>query len=77
MDFAISFNSVVFPAFGGDTIIPRCPLPTGEIRSTIRMATFLESRSIRIRWFGKIGVISSKLHLLAASAGCMPFVLFK
>ena len=46
VDFAISFNRVVFPAFGGDTIMPRCPFPIGEIISTIRMAVFLLSHSI-------------------------------
>ena len=40
MDLAISFNSVVFPALGGETIIPLWPFPMGETISTIRIATF-------------------------------------
>ena len=38
MLFAIILRSIVFPTFGGATIIPRCPFPTGEIRSIKRMA---------------------------------------
>ena len=34
---AISFMVVVFPAFGGDTIKPRCPIPIGAIRSMTRV----------------------------------------
>ena len=58
---ATSFKRVVLPAFGGDTIIPRCPFPIGESRSMIRIAVVLCSFSSAIRRFGKIGVKSSKL----------------
>ena len=46
IDFATSFSKVVLPAFGGDTIIPLCPLPIGLIRSTILMATVPPGLSI-------------------------------
>ena len=39
IDFAICFKSVVLPAFGCDTIMPRWPLPMGENRSTILVET--------------------------------------
>ena len=32
---ANSFKTVVLPAFGGDTIMPRCPKPIGAIKSII------------------------------------------
>ena len=41
-------NNVVFPAFGGDTIIPLCPFPIGETRSTIRIAVVQPGFSRRI-----------------------------
>ena len=69
IDFATSFNKVVLPAFGGDTIIPRCPFPTGLIKSMIRIATLDFAVSSRIRSLGKIGVMSSKLRLLSAISG--------
>ena len=36
MDCAIFCSSKVFPAFGGETISPRCPLPIGATKSIIR-----------------------------------------
>ena len=69
MDFATSFNSVVLPAFGCATIIPRCPLPIGLIRSMIRMDTGAPGRSSRIFLFGKTGVISSKFKRLGVVSG--------
>jgi hypothetical protein len=68
-DFAISFNRVVLPAFGWETIIPRCPLPIGEIRSTILIATLLPGLSKRILSLGKIGVRSSKFFLCWITLG--------
>ncbi len=68
MDFATSFNKVVFPALGGDTIIPRCPLPTGLTRSITLMAMLLPAVSRRMRSLGKIGVISSKALRFEASS---------
>ena len=35
---ATFFNNVVFPTFGGATIIPLCPFPIGHIRSIILVA---------------------------------------
>jgi hypothetical protein len=37
MEFAIFCISIVLPAFGGETIRPRCPLPIGDIRSISRI----------------------------------------
>ena len=68
IDFATSFNSVVLPALGGDTIIPRCPLPTGLTRSMTLIATLQPGVSILMRSSGKIGVISSNAILLADSS---------
>ena len=74
IDFATSFSKVVLPAFGGDTIIPLCPLPIGLIRSTILMATVPPGLSIISLSFGKIGVISSKLYRLCPSLGWNPLI---
>lgn len=41
MALAICFKRVVLPDFGCETIIPRWPLPIGEIKSTILIATVL------------------------------------
>ncbi len=60
MDFATSFSSVVLPALGGDTIMPRCPLPTGLTRSMTRIATLQPDVSSRMRSLGNMGVMSSK-----------------
>ena len=38
-DRQIGFSKVVLPVFGCDTIMPRCPLPIGDIKSNIRMDT--------------------------------------
>ncbi len=77
IDFATSFRSVVLPAFGGDTIIPRCPFPTGLIKSIMRIATLAPGVSSRIRSLGKIGVMSSKLRLRVASSGGYPFTFLR
>ena len=73
-DCATCFNSVVLPAFGGDTIIPRCPFPIGDNRSTILIAVLLCPFSRRSLSFGKIGVISSKFALFVASLGETPLI---
>ena len=75
MDFATSFNKVVLPALGGETIIPLCPFPTGLTKSITRIATLQPGVSRRILSLGKIGVISSKESLLQASSGGKPFML--
>ncbi len=76
MDLATSFIKVVLPAFGGDTIIPLCPFPTGLIKSIIRMATEAPGVSSLNLSSGKIGVRSSKLRLRAAKSGEYPLMLF-
>jgi len=45
---AIFCRMIVLPAFGGDTMSPRCPFPTGESRSMIRVlrSRFFISRLI-------------------------------
>ena len=65
---ATSFSRVVFPALGGDTIMPRCPLPMGLTRSITLMATLLPGVSSLMRSSGKMGVISSKALRLDASS---------
>ena len=74
MDFATSFSRVVFPALGGDTIMPLCPLPTGLTRSMALMAMLQPGVSSRIRWSGKIGVMSSKALRFAASSTVYPLM---
>ena len=62
MVVATCFNRVVFPAFGGDTIMPRCPFPIGDSRSITRIAmeVLTPGYSRCRRSFGKIGVRFSK-----------------
>ncbi len=71
MEWAICFITVVLPAFGGETIMPRCPLPMGEIRSTMRAVRLSLSPSIsRLRReSGNSGVRSSKRGRFRASSG--------
>jgi hypothetical protein len=59
---AICFMMVVLPAFGGDTIMPRWPMPIGEMRSMMRAVMFVGSSAISMRsfWSGNSGVRSSK-----------------
>src|SRR5699024_9439965 len=71
---ATSLRSVVFPALGGDTIMPLCPFPMGESRSMMRMAVLLLPLSSDSLSLGKIGVRSSKLGLLAATAGWISLI---
>ena len=62
IDLAICFIIVVFPAFGGETISPLCPLPIGDNRSTMR-AVMLDGSAANSRFnlsSGKSGVRSSK-----------------
>ena len=68
-DFATCFKRVVLPAFGGDTIIPLCPFPTGDIMSIILIARFPSPVSKRMRSLGKIGVMFSKFILSSISLG--------
>ena len=74
---AICLRSVVFPDLGCDTIIPRCPLPIGDIRSTILIAIVLEFFSRWILSLGNIGVRVSKALLLCATIGLRPLTVSK
>ncbi|CAB4783282.1 unannotated protein [freshwater metagenome] len=47
--FAIDCNTMVLPAFGGETISPRWPLPIGAIKSITRVVNTLGSVSRRKR----------------------------
>lgn len=64
-DMATSFNRVVLPAFGGDTIIPLCPLPMGLNKSMTRIATGQPKRSISVCCSER-----SASYLQVASSGC-------
>ena len=77
IEWAICFITVVLPALGGDTIMPRCPLPIGESRSTIRAVRLSLSPGISrfSRESGKSGVRSSKRGRLRASSGSMVEIL--
>ena len=46
IDLAIVFITVVLPAFGGDTMMPRWPLPIGHTRSMIRAVMLVGSRRV-------------------------------
>ena len=50
--FAMFCMIVVLPAFGGDTISARWPLPTGITRSMTRVVSLCGSVSRRSRSFG-------------------------
>ncbi len=67
---------VVLPAFGGDTMRPRWPLPIGAMRSTIRPVISWGSSASSSRSFesGKSGVRSSNLARLRASSGVIPLM---
>ena len=56
MAFAMDCSTMVLPAFGGDTISARCPLPTGITRSMTRVVSMCGSVSRRSRSFGYSGV---------------------
>ena len=43
IDLAIVFMTVVLPAFGGDTMMPRWPFPIGDMRSMMRAVMFVGS----------------------------------
>ena len=68
--FAMSCRIVVLPAFGGDTISARWPLPIGMIRSITRVVSRSGVVSRRSRWFGYSGVSLVKSgRFLASSTG--------
>ena len=67
---------VVLPAFGGETMRPRWPLPIGEMRSTMRpVISFgsLVSSSFSLE-SGNSGVRSSNFTRSRASSGVMPLI---
>ena len=64
MLFAIFFNNVVFPTFGGATIIPLWPFPIGQIKSIILIAYSVGTVSSLILSSGYIGIKSSNFLLL-------------
>ena len=74
IEWATCFRTVVLPALGGETIIPRWPLPIGEIRSTIRatMLALSPGTSSFSFWSGNSGVSSSKRGRALASSGVKP-----
>ena len=49
---AIACKIIVLPAFGGDTISPRWPLPIGATRSMIRAVADASPSSRRRRCWG-------------------------
>ena len=71
IDRAICFMIVVLPAFGGETISPRWPLPIGEMRSTMRAVMFVgSSTSSRLSLSsGNSGVRSSNFGRLRTVSG--------
>ena len=70
--FAICFKTVVLPALGGETIMPRWPLPIGATMSMIRSAIAIGPFSKRNRSSGNRGVNLSKWGRWAAASGSMP-----
>ena len=74
---AICFNRVVLPDFGCDTIMPRCPFPIGEMRSTTLIATLAPGLSRRSLSFGNIGTRSSKLVRFSATSGVYPLTVVR
>ncbi len=72
MPLAICFSTVVFPALGGETTIPRCPFPMGATRSMTRSVTAVGEDSRRNRSCGNSGVSFSKLGRWRASSGSSP-----
>ena len=56
MALAIDCRIIVLPAFGGDTIRPRWPLPIGQMRSMIRVVMLPGSVSSRSLSCGYSGV---------------------
>ena len=74
IDVAIVFITKVLPAFGGDTIRPRWPLPIGAMRSMIRAVMFDGSAGFSRRSFssGNSGVRSSNRGRWRACSGSPP-----
>ena len=78
IDLAIVFITVVLPALGGDTMMPRWPLPIGDTRSMIRAVMFVGSflsSSISFE-SGNNAVRSSKFGRRFASSGLAPLTVY-
>ena len=73
MPLAMFLRTVVFPAFGGETTMPRWPLPTGAIMSTMRPVTSVGPVSRRNRSLGKSGVSLSNPGRFFAASGSPSF----
>jgi hypothetical protein len=75
-EYTICLRIVVLPAFGGDTTMPRWPLPIGAIRSTTRPVISVGSSasSSRSRSSGNSGVRSSNRGRWRASSGVRPLI---
>ena len=71
IEVAMVFMMKVLPAFGGDTMRPRWPLPIGAMRSMIRAVMLEGSAELSSRSFssGNSGVRSSNLGRRRASSG--------
>ena len=69
IELATFCNSMVLPARGGETIRPRCPLPSGVSKSMTRALTFSRTVSSFRRSCGYSGVRLSNRILLRASSG--------
>ncbi|CAB5040831.1 unannotated protein [freshwater metagenome] len=63
---------MVLPAFGGETMSPRWPLPMGAIKSMTRVVNTLGSVSRRNRSCGYNGVSLPNSTRLRASSGLIP-----
>ena len=72
MPSAICLSTVVFPAFGGDTTMPRCPFPIGATRSMMRCVMSFGSPSRRKRSSGNSGVSLSNSRRCRAVSGSTP-----
>ena len=77
MDWAMFCSTRVLPAFGGETIKPRWPLPTGAIRSTVRAvksSVLPLPRSSVKRSVGNKGVRFSKRILCFLEVGSLKLI---
>ncbi len=73
MPFAMFLSTVVLPALGGETTIPRWPLPIGATMSMIRPVTSFGAVSRWNRSCGNSGVSFSKTGRCLAVSGSTPF----
>ena len=76
MALATSFNKVVFPVLGCDTIMPRCPFPMGAKRSIKRVLTVPREVLSLKRSCGNNGVKNLNGTRLRIHSGLRPLTLF-